>query len=106
MVLDLVVIVILSLITQQFVDTIKKAVKFNKGYAYIDEKVNLKVVIAIIVSVVLCVASGVDIFELIGIEMMIPHIGEIITGVLVSNGASSVQNLIEKITEIKGGGAN
>ena len=106
MVLELVVIVILSLITQQFVDTIKKAVKFNKGYAYIDNKVNLKVVIAIIVSVVLCVASGVDIFELIGIEMMIPHIGEIITGILVSNGASSVQNLIEKITEIKGGGAN
>lgn len=103
MVLDLIVIVILSLITQQFVDTIKKAVKFNKGYAYIDEKVNLKVVIAIIVSVVLCVVSGVNIFELLGIEMMIPHIGEIITGVLVSNGASSVQNLIEKITEIKGG---
>lgn len=103
MVLDLVVIVILSLITQQFVDTIKKAVKFNKGYAYIDKKVNLKVVIAIIVSIVLCVASDVNIFELLGIEMMIPHIGEIITGVLVSNGASSVQNLIEKITEIKGG---
>ena len=100
MINELIGVLIVSLLTQQIVNTIKKAVKFNKGYAYLYNKVNLKVVLSIIVSVSVCVSSNICIFSLLGINVL-PLLDSILTGFIVAGGSSGIQNLIKKINNAK-----
>ena len=101
MVTDLILVVILSLISQTVVDQLKLAVKFHSG-KWFKERVNLKVLTAMIVSLVLCVAYSINLMTLLGLvgnEL----IGEIITGVIVSGGATATHDLIGKIKEVREG---
>ena len=102
MVNELIGVLIVSLLVQQVVDVIKKAIKFNKGYAYLDKKVNLKVVLSIIVSVSVCVSSNICIFSLLGVTVF-PLLDSILTGFIVAGGSSGIQNLIKKINNAKDG---
>ena len=101
MVNELIGVLIVSLLVQQVVDVVKKAIKFNKGYAYLDKKVNLKVVLSIIVSVSVCVSSNICIFSLLGVNVL-PLLDSILTGFIVAGGSSGIQNLIKKINNTKG----
>lgn len=100
MVNELIGVLIVSLLVQQVVDVIKKAIKFNTGYAYLNNKINLKVVLSIIVSVSICVSSNICIFSLLGISVL-PLLDSILTGFVVAGGSSSIQNIIKKITNFK-----
>lgn len=102
MITELISILIIALLTQQVVDVIKKAIKFNNGYAYLFNKVNLKVVMAMIVSIVVCVSSNIGVFTLLGINIL-PIIDNILTGIIVAGGSSSIQNMIKKISNAKDG---
>ena len=101
MINELIGVLIVSLLTQQIVNTIKKAVKFNKGYAYLYNKVNLKVVLSIIVSVSVCISSNICMFSLLGVNVL-PLLDSILTGFIVAGGSSGIQNLIKKINNAKG----
>lgn len=101
MVNELIGVLIVSLLVQQVVDVVKKAIKLNTGYAYLNKKVNLKVVLSIIVSVSICVSSNICIFSLLGISV-IPQLDSILTGFVVAGGSSGIQNLIKKINNAKG----
>ena len=96
MVSELIGVLIVSLLVQQIVDVVKKAIKFNTGYAYLNKKVNLKVVLSIIVSVSVCVSSNICIFSLLGVNVL-PLIDSILTGFIVAGGSSGIQNLIKKM---------
>ena len=100
MVSELIGVLIVSLLTQQIVNTIKKAIKFNKGYAYLYNKVNLKVVLSIIVSVSVCISSNICIFSLLGVSVQ-PLLDSVLTGFIVAGGSSGIQNLIKKINNAK-----
>lgn len=102
MITELISILIIALLVQQVVDTIKKAVKFNKGYAYLFKRVNLKVIIAMTVSIIVCVSSNIGVFTLLGINIL-PVFDNVLTGIIVSGGASSIQNMIKKINDVKDG---
>ena len=97
---ELIGVLIVSLLVQQVVNVAKKAIKFNKGYAYLDKKVNLKVVLSIIVSVLVCVSSNICIFSLLGVNVL-PLLDSILTGFIVAGGSSGIQNLIKKINNAK-----
>ena len=100
MVNELIGVLIVSLLVQQVVDVVKKAIKFNTGYAYLNKKVNLKVVLSIIVSISICVSSNICIFSLLGISVP-QQLDSILTGFVVAGGSSSIQNIIKKITNFK-----
>lgn len=51
--------------------------------------------------IVLCVLAGVDALALLGVELSIPAVGSVLTGILVSRGASFVHDLWGKINEVK-----
>lgn len=100
MVNELIGVLIVSLLVQQVVDVIKKAIKFNTGYAYLNNKINLKVILSIIISALICVSSNICIFSLLGISVP-QQLDSILTGFVVAGGSSSIQNIIKKITNFK-----
>lgn len=52
---------------------------------------------ALFVGLVLALGTGLDLFTLIGIPIIIPYIGMVLTGVLISRGANFVHDLFKKI---------
>lgn len=67
-------------------------VKLNGG-------INKERVGAIITGIILSVAANIDFFELIGVPLMIPYLGLIFTGIIISRGANFIHDII-KITEV------
>lgn len=54
-------------------------------------------IVAIVCAVVLCFASGADLFTAIGIEFAWTWIGTVLTGIIISRGANYVSDFITKL---------
>lgn len=50
-------------------------------------------------AIALCILAEVDVVEIAGITLHVPAVGEVMTGVLISRGASFVHDLWGKFTE-------
>lgn len=50
---------------------------------------------ALIVGVIFAVATGMDIFQLLGIPVRVPYLGEVFTGILASRGANFLHDLMQ-----------
>lgn len=57
---------------------------------------------ALILSIILAVATQIDLFKVLDIEI-IPVIGSIFTGILISRGANFIHDLLTKIQELSKG---
>ena len=55
---------------------------------------------ALVVSILVCVLTKADIFPIVGLNISVPFIGSILTGIVVSRGANFVNELFSKL---KGG---
>lgn len=58
---------------------------------------------ALILSVIIAVGTKIDLFELLNLNMFIPVLGSIFTGILISRGANVVHDLLTKIQELSKG---
>lgn len=58
---------------------------------------------ALILSIIVAVATKIDLFELLNLNMFIPILGSIFTGVLISRGANVVHDLLKKIQNLSKG---
>lgn len=99
MVADLISVVIIAIVVQQAVETIKKAIKIKKGYSLF-KIINIKVLISIIISVALCVTSEIGILTLLNVKAL-PMIDFVLTGLIVSGGASSIREIQKQIQGAK-----
>lgn len=99
MVADLISVVIIAIVVQQAVETIKKAIKIKKGYSLF-KIINIKVLISIIISVALCVTSEIGILTLLNVKAL-PMIDFALTGLIVSGGASSIREIQKQIQGVK-----
>ena len=59
-------------------------------------------VTAAALGVSMCVTAGVDALTQLGVEMSVPFIGQALTGVMVSRGASFLHDLWGKINTLPG----
>ena len=57
---------------------------------------------ALILSIILAVATQIDLFKVLDIDI-IPVIGSIFTGILISRGANFIHDLLTKIQELSKG---
>lgn len=55
---------------------------------------------ALVVSIFICVLVNIDLFSLLGLTMLVPYVGSVLTGILMSRGANFIHDLFNKI---KGG---
>lgn len=58
---------------------------------------------ALILSIIVAVATKIDLFELLNLNMFIPILGSIFTGVLISRGANVIHDLLKKIQSLNEG---
>lgn len=64
-------------------------------------KVDLNRIGSAILGILLCVLANVDFFALVGVELSIPIVGVVLSGLLVSRGANFVHDLLKIVYEIQ-----
>lgn len=65
-------------------------------------KVNWNQLGVLILSMLISVLTGIDVFSAFGIVMQVPYASNILTGIVASRGANFIHDLIKKINSIKG----
>lgn len=58
---------------------------------------------ALILSIIIAVGTRIDLFELLNLNMFIPVLGSIFTGILISRGANVLHDLLNKIQSLSKG---
>ena len=53
---------------------------------------------SLVISILICILAKVDIFPIVNLSIMVPVIGSILTGIIVSRGANFVHDLFNKIS--------
>lgn len=86
------IVFILAILVEAVVQVIK---------GWVPEDVNapawLWPVVSAVLGVGVCIAASVDMLTLLGVSLPVPFLGPVLTGVLISRGASFVHDLWENI---------
>lgn len=53
---------------------------------------------SLVISILICILAKIDIFPIVNLSIMVPVIGSILTGIIVSRGANFVHDLFDKIS--------
>ena len=101
MVEQLISVVIIAIVIQTVVENLKKLIKFPSGYY--KKILNLKVLLTMIVSLIICVSSQIELLSLLGIELVVPYLDSVITGIICSGGATTIHEMVKKINESRNG---
>lgn len=100
--MELVSVIIVALVVQQAVEAIKKAIRIKKGYSLF-KLINVKVLLSIAISIVLCVSAHIGILAMLGVGKVIPLVDYVLTGLIVSSGANGIRELQKQIQTTKQG---
>ena len=98
--MELVSVIIVALVVQQAVEAIKNMIKIKRGYSLF-KLINVKVLLSVIISILICVSSHIGILAMLGVQAVIPMVDYILTGLIVSGGASSIRELQKQIQASK-----
>lgn len=101
MVEQLISVVIIAIVIQTVVENLKKLIKFPSGYY--KKILNLKVLLTMIVSLVICVSSQIELLSLLGVELVVPYLDSVITSIICSSGATTIHEMVKKINESRNG---
>lgn len=87
---NILVLFIISLMTEAIWETLKMT--WQNG------KLNIDRLGAIATGLIISFTTNTDILELIGVNITIPFVGIILTGILISRGANFVHDLYKKFS--------
>ena len=60
-------------------------------------KLNINMLGSLLLSMIICVLAQINIFKIVGINLIVPVIGSLMTGIIVSRGANFVNDLFKKL---------
>ena len=60
-------------------------------------KLNINMLGSLLLSMIICVLAQINIFKIVGIELIVPIIGYLLTAIIVSRGANFVNDLFSKL---------
>lgn len=60
-------------------------------------KLNINMLGSLLLSMIICVLAQINIFEIVGINLIVPIVGSLLTGIIVSRGANFVNDLFKKL---------
>ena len=92
--MELLSIIIVAIIIESAIETFNTLFKRNGNLSY-------KKIGSITLSICVCICAKLDLLSILGITVLVPYVGEIITGLVISRGSSVVNSLIEKFIEIR-----
>lgn len=79
---------------------LSEAIWENLKMIWEDGKFNVNRLGALILSIIIAVGTKTDLFELLKLNIFIPVLGSIFTGILISRGANVVHDLLKKIQSL------
>ena len=85
-------VIILAVMVEAIWENIKRA--------YTDS-LQVSVIGSLVISIVVCVLTGVDVFEIIGLPIKVAFVGSIFTGVIAARGANFVNDLFTRLNGSK-----
>ena len=74
-----------------------EAIWENIKMIYDKDKFNISMIGSLVLGIIVCVVFKIDIFPIVGLSAVIPFIGSIFTGIIVSRGANFVNDLFKKL---------
>ena len=74
-----------------------EAIWENIKMVYKENKFSISMIGSLVISILICILANMNIFEMVGIEMSVPIICNVFTGILCSRGANLVSDLFTKI---------
>ena len=74
-----------------------EAIWENIKMIYDKQQLNVNMIGSLVLSVVVCLLAQIDIFPIVGLNMAVPFVGSIFTGIIVSRGANFVNDLFKKL---------
>lgn len=74
-----------------------EAIWENIKMVYQSGKVSVSMIGSLVISILICTLTSIDIFPLIGLTINVPIVGSILTGIIVSRGANFVSDLFTKL---------
>lgn len=63
-------------------------------------KFSVNMIGSLVVSILLCVLTSMDLFPIVGLDITVPFVGSVLTGIIVARGSNFVNELF---TKLKGG---
>mgnify|MGYP007040927969 CR=1 FL=1 len=88
----LLIIIMIALIAESVWETLKMT--WQEG------KISIDRIGALVVALILCIGVRLDILSLLGINVTIPFLGVILTGILISRGSNFIHDLLVKIGQV------
>lgn len=76
-----------------------------KGF-YKDNKVDINSIVTAVLGIILAILAKLDIFTLIEVDFIVPFVGQILTGLVISKGSNYVYDFVTKIINLLAGKAN
>lgn len=70
---------------------------------YSNRKVDINSIATAIIGVILSVLAQLDLFSLVGINFLVPYVGQVLTGFIISKGANYIFDFITKILKLLSG---
>lgn len=74
-----------------------EAIWENIKMIYDKQKLNINMIGSLVLGIVICLLAQIDIFPIVGLNMTVPFVGSIFTGIIVSRGANFVNDLFKKL---------
>ena len=66
----------------------------KRGYT---DSLQPSVIGSLVVSILVCVLTGVDLFSIIGLPIRVPFVGSVLTGIVAARGANFVNDLFTRL---------
>lgn len=66
----------------------------KRGYT---DSLQPSVIGSLVVSILVCVLTGADLFEIIGLPIRVPFVGSVLTGIVAARGANFVNDLFTRL---------
>ena len=74
-----------------------EAIWENLKMIWKDKRIDINVLGVLIISILVCVLTSIDIFPIVGISLIIPYVGSVLTGIIVARGANFVNDLFTRL---------
>lgn len=74
-----------------------EAIWENIKMIYDKDKFNISMIGSLVLGIVVCLLAQIDIFPIVGLNMAVPFVGSVFTGIIVSRGANFVNDLFKKL---------
>lgn len=81
-----------------------EAIWENVKRLYSAEGFNKSIAGSLGVSILVCTTTGADLFPLVGMPLVVPFLGSILTGIITARGANFVNDLFTRLNGPKKGG--